>query len=179
MIYISNFKSSNIWVRISCIPQQLYIHINYFIFMLEYKKEHMRLHSNSPGLIFCLCVSHYSWTSFQNLSPLLLQCSAHHSGFQNGGLYHTVYNLKHFFLINAMTGAQTQSYQGSQELLHGLIAFPYAWMNYRIALDGCKARGEIERLSYLFQLYQLPCTLHIYSHITPLFHQLCSFSNSQ
>ena len=131
------------------------------------------------GLIFCLCVSHYSWTSFQNLSPLLLQCSAHHSGFQNGGLYHTVYNLKHFFLINAMTGAQTQSYQGSQELLHELIAFPYAWMNYRIALDGCKARGEIERLSYLFQLDQLPCTLHIYSHITPLFHQLCSFSNSQ
>jgi len=57
-----------------------------------------------------------------------------------------------------MTVAQIQSYQGSLELLHGLTAFPYAWMNYRIALDGCKARGEIERLSYLFQPNLIPCT---------------------
>jgi len=57
-----------------------------------------------------------------------------------------------------MKVAQIQSYQGSLELLHGLTAFPYAWMNYRIALDGCKVRGEIERLSYLFQPNLIPCT---------------------
>ena len=135
--------------------------------------------SSSLAYLFCLSLNHHIWTSFQNLCSLLPQSSVRYQESLYDELCHKVYNLKHFFLINAMTGAQTQSYQGSQELLHELIAFPYAWMNYRIALDGCKAREEIERLSYLFQLDQLPCTLHIYSHITPLFHQLCSFSNSQ
>jgi hypothetical protein len=78
-----------------------------------------------------------------------------------------------------MTVTQTQSYQGSQELLHGLKAFPYALMNYRIALYGCKARGEIGRQSYPFKPNQQPYTLHIYNHITPLFQELCSFSNSR
>lgn len=127
-------------------------------------------------MIFCLCASHYSWTSSQNLNPLLLQCNAHHSGFQNGDLCHIVYNLQHFVLISAMTVAQIQSYQGSLELLHGLTAFPYAWMNYRIALDGCKARGKSKDCHIFFNL--IYC-LALYTFITTLLHYFTSCIASQ
>ena len=145
--------------------------LNFVIFIIEYKKEHMRFNWKTLSLIFYLCVNHYTRTSFKNLSPLLLQCSVQHLGFQNDDLYHTVYNLKHIVLISVMIEAQILLYQDFKELLHVLTAF----VNFRIALNECRAREEIGKLWYSFQPNQLLNTLHIF----PLFQQLCNFLNSQ
>ena len=48
----------------------------------------------------------------------------------------------HIFLISVMTEAQTPSCQGYKEYLHMFTGFN----NFKIALNECKARQEIERL---------------------------------